>query len=634
MHLTAHLDVDLLALSTDETVTCLVELTAPTPPEVATRPGQAVVVVLDRSGSMSGEPLAAARDAIADLVRRLSPSDVFGLVTFDSSADVVIPVGRIADRPVAALLDTIARIGPGGTTDLSAGYLMGLREAARALGLAPASTGLSGATVLLLSDGHANAGVVDPVQLGEVAATAQRGATPTTTSTLGLGQRYDEVLLAAIARGGSGEHRFAPDTDAASAEFAGLVEDLLGKSVTGALLRIRPTAGRPADPATGRAAVPAPVDHITVHGSLPTWPDGDHVAVNLGDLYSSEQRQVLVGLRVPALATLGTAVVAELELAYTSLPDLELHTVTLPVSVNVVPGDEARGRVPDPRVSIARLLLDADEAKRTASEQLRHGDVDAARSALADAVLRVKGSRHLAGDDQLLAVRMDEAVADLEEVERSTTLYSREHASKLAMESWNQTSRGKSRRRSRMIEEDAFLFGDALWDGGAMLVTGDIVRWARSGRFDAVVNAANPGLQGGAGVAGAIHAAAGADLDRYCAGLPPVPVGEAVATPGFGLGVPHIIHAVGPRYGIDRPSDELLAAAHRRAIEVADALGASSLALPAISTGVYGYPVAEAAPIALRAVGEALARCRSLTHVTFVLFDDATLDAYRTATVA
>jgi Ca-activated chloride channel homolog len=86
MHLTAHLDIDLLALSAEEEVTCLVELTAPTPPEAATRPGQAVVVVLDRSGSMGGEPIHAARTAIADLVRRLSPQDVFGLVTFDSES--------------------------------------------------------------------------------------------------------------------------------------------------------------------------------------------------------------------------------------------------------------------------------------------------------------------------------------------------------------------------------------------------------------------------------------------------------------------------------------------------------------------------------------------------------------------
>jgi Ca-activated chloride channel homolog len=645
MHLTAHLDIDLLALSAEEEVTCLVELTAPTPPEAATRPGQAVVVVLDRSGSMGGEPIHAARTAIADLVRRLSPQDVFGLVTFDSVVDVVVPVGRIADRPVSTLLDAIASVEPRGSTDLSGGYVMGLREAARALAGAGAAP-LSGATVLLLSDGQANAGIVDPEQLASLAAQAQRGATPTTTSTLGLGQHYDEVILAALARGGSGEHRYAPDTDAASAEFAGLVDDLLGKSVTGALLRVLPRpAVLGAAGADGRAA--GAVDRIVVHGSLPSWVDGQAVVVNLGDLYGGEERQVLVTLGVPALASVGTATVAELELAYTSLPDLELHTVTLPVSVNVVPGDEARGRVPDARVAVARLLLDADEVKRAAAEWLRHGEVVEARTTLHAGIGKVRGSRDLAGDDAALAARIDAAVADLEEVERSTRERSAQYASKLAMESWNQTSRGKQRRRSRFVDEGfsgpvggfggpGGGLGRSVAGGrGVLLAKGDIVAVARGAGCDAIVNAANPGLIGDAGVAGAIFAAGGAALVQACAqhvaAHGRVAVGDAVATPGFGAGVPWVVHAVGPRYGIDLPSDELLAAAHRRAVEEADALGCTSIAIPAISTGVFGYPVDEAAPVALRAVEEALARCVVLTEVTFVLWDDATLAAYRAA---
>jgi len=649
MHLTAHLDIDLLALATDEELTCLVELVAPTPPETTTRPGQAVVVVLDRSGSMSGEPLAAAQRAITDLVRRLSPQDAFGLVTFDTQVDIPVPVGRLADRPLDELLAAIAGVRPGGSTDLSAGYLMGLREAERALAqaaaprsAAQAAAPLSGATVLLLSDGHANAGITDPDRLADVAVQAQRtsGARPgTTTSTLGLGQGYDEVILAALARGGSGEHRYAPDVDAATAEFAGLVDDLLGKSVTGALLRVLPQQGL--------------VDTIMVHGALPSWADGSAVVVNLGDLYGGEERQVLVGLHVPALPRLGTATVAALELSYTSLPDLEVHTVTLPVSVNVVPGDDARGRVPDARVSVARLLVEADEAKRTAAERLREGDTATARTSLADAIARVRAGRSLAGSDDTLVARIDGSVADLEDIERATSEQSNEWAGKLATESWNQTSRGKMRRMSRGHDAGLPARGPGRQPGrqrshrpthqptgggllaGVLLVRGDIVEVARREGHDAVVSAANGQLVGGAGVAGAIHAAGGPELDRACrdavAVRGPVAVGDAVATPGHGVGVPHVVHAVGPRYGIDLPSDELLAAAHRRAIEVADALGCTSVAIPAISTGVYGYPVDEAAPVALRAVGEALERSTSVSHVTFVLYDDVALHAYRAA---
>lgn len=640
MHLTAHLDIDLLALAADEELTCLVELTAPTPPEDVERPGQAVVVVLDRSGSMgggrpgSGSPIEAARAAIVDLMRRLSPQDVFGLVTFDSVVDVVVPVGRMADRRLDDLIAAVAGVDARGTTDLSAGYLMGVREAERALtlggGAGAAGAGgaapLSGATVLLLSDGHANAGITDPDRLAEVATQAQRGATPTTTSTLGLGEGYDEVILAALARGGSGEHRFAPDVDAASAEFTGLVDDLLGKSVTGALLRVHPQHGL--------------VDTVRVHGSLPSWQDGGAVVVNLGDLYGGEERRVLVGIGVPGLERLGTATVADLELSYTSLPDLAVHTVTLPVSVNVVPGDEARGRVPDARVSVARLLLEADDAKRVASERLRAGDERAARSSLTEAIAQVRGGREVAGSDPELAERIDAAVTDLEELERTARDRSREEASKLAMESWNQTSRGKQRRRARFIDEGfaVELPGVGGGAGRVLLAQGDIVGFARGGRHDAVVSAANPGLVGGAGVAGALMAAGGQGLVDECRALVaasgPFAVGDAVATGGHGLRVPVVVHAIGPRYGVDVPSDELLAAAHRRAIEVADERGCTAVAMPAISTGIFGYPVDEAAPIALRAVGEALARCTSVEHVTFVLWDDATMDAYRAAAAA
>ncbi len=625
MHLTAHLDIDLLALSTDEELTCLVELTAPTPPELAQRPGQAIVVVLDRSGSMSGEPLDAAKRSLIDLVRRLSPQDVFGLVTFDAHVELPVPVGRMSERDTDAVIVAIAGVEARGSTDLSAGYLMGLREASRALASAPAAgtadpqadTPLSGATVLVLSDGHANAGITDSERLAEVAAKAQQGEA-TTTSTLGLGQRYDEVILAALARGGSGEHRYAPDVDAAVAEFAGLVEDLLGKSVTGALLRVLPQSGL--------------VDSVRVHGALPNWADAGNVTVNLGDLYGGEERSVLIGLHVPALADLGTTTVAGLELSYTSLPDLQVHTVDLPVSINVVPGDEARGRVPDARVHIARLLLDADEAKRAASERLRAGDTGAAQSSLADAVERVRHGRDLAGDDETLKGRIDGAVADLEELERSTRERSNDWSSKLAMESYNQTSRGKQRRRARFVDEG---YGAGV---SIHTVQGDIARLARTGRFDAVVNAANTGLVGGSGVAGALHAAAGPQLDLACEALVaasgPVAPGDAAATPGFLLGAAHIVHAVGPRYGIDLPSDQLLASAHRRAVEVADALGCTSLLIPAISTGVFGYPIDEAAPIALRTVEEALAACRNVREVTFVLYDAATLHAYRSASGA
>ena len=145
---------------------------------------------------------------------------------------------------------------------------------------------------------------------------------------------------------------------------------------------------------------------------------------------------------------------------------------------------------------------------------------------------------------------------------------------------------------------------------------------------DAVVNAANQHLAGGGGVDGAIHRAAGArQLQEACARLGGCPTGDARATPGFGLKARWIIHAVGPRYRDGRHGEpELLASAYRRSLEVADELGARSVAFPALSTGIYGYPRAEAARIAVETVR---ATPTQVELVRLVAFDQETFELYR-----
>jgi O-acetyl-ADP-ribose deacetylase (regulator of RNase III) len=146
---------------------------------------------------------------------------------------------------------------------------------------------------------------------------------------------------------------------------------------------------------------------------------------------------------------------------------------------------------------------------------------------------------------------------------------------------------------------------------------------------DAVVNAANPGLTRGGGVCGAIFAAAGPDLDAACAELGGCATGDAKATPGFRLPARWIIHAVGPVWhGGDRGEADLLASAYRRSLAVADEIGARSVAFPAISTGIYGYPLGAATEIAVRTCRDA---DTAVDLIRFVCFDDLTLAAYRDA---
>ncbi len=360
MHVNAHLDVDLVAVEATDTVTVMLDLQAPEAVDdpSAVRPEHTAIVVLDRSGSMSGHRLEAAKRALIDLVGRLDDRDTFGLVTFDSHADVAIPAGRVGDHGRERLARQIEAIHPGGSTDLSSGYLRGLQEARRA-------SGAAGATLVLLSDGHANAGVTDPVKLREVAAKA--GAQSITTSTIGIGHGYDQDILAEMATGGSGNHAFAADGDAASAAVAGEIEGLLSKTVQAASLLIAPSSD---------------VVQVRVLNELPCNAVAGGVMVELGDFYSGEKRSMLIELTIPAMAALGLAQVAELTLTHVELPALEQHTVTLPVSVNVVPADLAAGRVPAPEVEREKLLLSAQKAKKASEDALARGDLDAARSSL------------------------------------------------------------------------------------------------------------------------------------------------------------------------------------------------------------------------------------------------------------
>lgn len=149
-------------------------------------------------------------------------------------------------------------------------------------------------------------------------------------------------------------------------------------------------------------------------------------------------------------------------------------------------------------------------------------------------------------------------------------------------------------------------------------VLGDLLAQADC---DAVVNAANSQLLPGGGVCGLIHDTAGPDLARYCANLGGVPVGGAVATPGFNLKQTWIIHACGPRYGIDRPADRLLADAFQNALLVAEQKHIRKIAFPAISTGIYGYPLEEAAKVTIPAIRAQLPVLKSVDEVRLVLHD-------------
>ena len=160
------------------------------------------------------------------------------------------------------------------------------------------------------------------------------------------------------------------------------------------------------------------------------------------------------------------------------------------------------------------------------------------------------------------------------------------------------------------------------------LLEGDIT----SQDTDAIVNAANRSLLGGGGVDGAIHRAAGPQLLAECRTLGGCETGDAKITKGYNLNARHVIHTVGPIYHSSaKKAPELLASCYRRSLEVASQNKLKSIAFPSISTGAYGYPLEEAAPIAIKTVMDYMKAHPDIQLVRFVLFGRDAYQAYEKA---
>jgi Ca-activated chloride channel family protein len=363
------LEHTVVAVETEHRVHVMVELTAPAAPESERAPLD-VALVVDRSGSMSGGKLAAVKACGVYLARRMGAGDRLAVVAYDDAIDLVAPLAPVElDR----LLPAIGALRPGGTTNLSGGWLKGLEQ------LRGTQREEAVRRILLLTDGLANVGITEPGALIGLAEQARQAGVGTTT--IGVGDDFDEALLTAMADAGGGSGHFAATPDSAPGIFAAEFDGLASVVAQNVSVEIRPGPD---------------VEMLGVLNDYPATPVPGGVQLALGDAYGDEVRRVVFELHLPSVAALGLAKVGEVIVRHVSVgAEVALHEVTVPLMVNVVTPEEASGADPDHAVVEEVLILRAARSRDEARDLAGRGDYDAGRALLSDSAKELR--RHAAG---------------------------------------------------------------------------------------------------------------------------------------------------------------------------------------------------------------------------------------------
>ena len=359
-------DRTVIAVESDGVVHLLVELQAPEA-AASERPPLDVVLVIDKSGSMSGAPLDSVKSAVAHLLRLAGPDDRIGVVAFDDHVELVLP---LAIHDTDAAIARVQQIADGGSTNLSGGWLKGIEM----LEASPRDDALR--RVVLLTDGQANVGERNPDRLAGVAGAAR--SRNITTTAIGFGDHFDEQLLALIADTGAGNDYWCAGPDHAPQIFNDEFEGLAATVAQNVSIELRP------------------VDAIVDYGVLNEFPitrvEGG-MQVALGDAYGGERRRLVAMLVLPEPRDEGAFALGEAIVRWTTVgDDIELHTVTIPLAIGVSSDPDAVDSGADPEVIEHVNVLRAAEERRKAQEFIDSGDYDSASGALESAALLLEST--------------------------------------------------------------------------------------------------------------------------------------------------------------------------------------------------------------------------------------------------
>lgn len=557
------------------------------PPEAETektRPPLNLSLVLDRSGSMEGHKIDYVRRASCYAVEQLLPTDRISIVIYNNEIKTLIPSCFATDKTY--IIKKIQEINAYNGTCLHGGWLEGATQVEKYVN----SEYLN--RVILLSDGLANIGETD---IDKIASHVHKYAKKTvTTSTMGVGEDYNEDLMEAMAKSGDGNYYYIENIDTIPSIFQQEMQGVLKAFGTNVKLRIEAQYD---------------VELIDVLNDLEINFQGEY---QLPNLLRGNPFIVVVRLQVDPITTAKN--LCNFRLSWDDVETKERQKMQVSLELPVVSETELQATRLNEEVQEQVALMKVARAKKQAVQKLDQGDYHGAKNlleAIRLEMLNVPSSPRLQQEITSLSDLQENLQQREYQKYRKRSLYESHSVSY----SSHQSSHG-----SYYIERYLKILGDRV-----EILKGDITQM----KTEAIVNASNVNLSGSVGVDAAIHRAAGVQLTEACRQLGGCAIGEVKITPGYNLAAKWVIHTVGPNWeGDHREERHSLARCYENCLQLAVNQGIKTIAFPAISTGAKGFHLEIATEIALEVVTNFLIRNTAIEKVIFVCYDIQTYNFY------
>ncbi len=569
------------AVSSDSptTLDVLVRITSPKVEVELKRPILNIGLVIDRSGSMSGQKIEYARQAACYAVQQLLPTDRVSVTIYDTQVETLIPSTLAVDK--AHMTRKIQGVHTGSSTALHAGWVQGGNQVSQNLNPEYLNR------VILLSDGLANVGVTDSDAIAsDVRNLVQRGVS---TTTMGVGNDYNEKLLEAMANSGNGNYYYIESPRQLPDIFQSELQGLMGTVGTTVSLGIEPQGG---------------VEVAEVLNDLEVNRKGRYQLTNL---VIGNPLEVVLRLRVPPVAQATDLCYFRLAWNDPQQPERQKLRVALQL-----PGVTSAQLLEFPlnlEVQEQVVLMMTARARKEAARLVERGDYEAASRLLQEMRELVLNTSN--------SPQMQQEAADLAALEANIKARQYQQFNK------SSTSQSYYRTRSsslRYRQPDTQSLRNRI-----EVILGDITQQ----QVDAIVNATDNSFSGNGGVDAAIHASAGPELKGACRQLNGCATGEAKITQGYNLPARCIIHTVGPVWqGGNNMEGNILASCYRNSLVLAQQYSLRTIAFPSISTGAFGFPIELASRIAVAEVSRFLMSNSSIEKVIFVCFGQSVYECY------